>query len=79
MKLRLHRLSMDVHGGSKTGAPGRFEPATPGLEGETRVAELATHQSLTQGAMPRCHARSRSRSRACVKQHPFRHVAQAPR
>jgi hypothetical protein len=36
--------------------PAGLEPATPGLEGEIRMPEVARVQRLTMGAMPRCHA-----------------------
>jgi len=40
--------------------PAGLEPATPGLEGENRVAQPASSQELTKGAMPECHAASQS-------------------
>src|SRR5687767_4865884 len=36
--------------------PAGLEPATPGLEGQSRNVEPASAQSLAAGAMPCCHA-----------------------
>jgi hypothetical protein len=36
--------------------PPGFEPGTLGLEGEISEAEGARCQSVTAGAMPKCHA-----------------------
>ena len=36
--------------------PAGLEPATPGLEGEIPVREVAASQQVARGAMPRCRA-----------------------
>ena len=52
-----YRLSMDCPWRIENVArPAGLEPATPGLEGEIRADKLSSHQQLTQGAMPGCHA-----------------------
>ena len=40
--------------------PAGLEPATPGLEGEIHMPEIACVQQLTTGAVSRCHARKSS-------------------